>query len=168
MWLHLVLSLTWCSSAGFRGGGSNSRLVFVSSTRRPMWWPWLTLSIPVNTAQLPFSHYDGLLMANSSTSGHFQLSIKHTTDRPGLTFDLCANLDIDQHLFVGVAVVLLANSISSFSNTLKQDNNSKPIIIRIRIITIISDVSGKHVYLLVGLAVISFLANVSKTSFRHL
>lgn len=99
-------------------------------------------------------------------SGHFQLSIKHTTDRPGLTFDLCANLDIDQHLFVGVAVVLLANSISSFSNTLKQDNNSKPIIIRI--ITIISDVSGKHVYLLAGLVVISFLANVSKTSFRHL
>lgn len=49
----------------------------------------------------------------------------HATDRPGSIFDLCANLDIDQHLFVGVAAVLLANSISSFPTTLTQDNNSK-------------------------------------------
>lgn len=80
-------------------------------------------------------------MTNRSTSDHFQHSIKHTTDRPGSIFDLCANLDIDQHLFVGVAAVLLANSISSFPTTLTQNNNSKT--------DNNSDVSGKHVGLVV-------------------
>lgn len=69
-------------------------------------------------------------MTNRSTSDDFQHCIKHTTDRPGSIFDLCANLDIDQHLFVGVAAVLLANSISSFPTTLTQENSSKLVIWR--------------------------------------
>lgn len=54
--------------------------------------------------------------------------MRQTADLPESTFDLCANLDIDLHLVVGVAAALLANSISSFPTILTQDINSKPII----------------------------------------
>lgn len=88
--------------------------------------------------------------------GPFYQSFKHTTALPGSTFDLGASLGTDQHLFVAVAAVLLANSISSFLTSPTQDNKTNPTIILKEILD--SDVSSKHVYFLAELVVISFFS----------